>query len=99
MPAVLLARPSHPISFTPLARPPEGSVPAGKEEGSPSPVATPSAHQKQETRVSSPILPTAVGPGYRDGGGALAPGSQGDTYYAHGHPEGSYITLNEQRGV
>lgn len=52
-----------------LARPPEGSVPAGKEEGSPSPMATPSAHQKQETRVSSPTLPTAVEPGYSDGGG------------------------------
>lgn len=50
LPAELPSRCPRPRSPTPACTPPEKECPSGKQEGSPSPTATPTAGQKQETQ-------------------------------------------------
>ena len=50
LPTELPSRCPRPRSPTPACTPPEKECPSGKQEGSPSPMATPTAGQKQETQ-------------------------------------------------
>lgn len=94
-PAMLTSKAEPPLSPTPLCPAPQRGVSPGKEEGSPSPMATPWAHQKQETRISSVALPTA-GLGGSEGDLALAPRYQ-ITHHPQGCPEEVLTTKEGER--